>query len=173
MLLAFIFSFELNAQTNFQLQSPKENSLKDRDTINTTSFIFGAGYLSETHQKKYSPLIEINFNIHLYRSIYINIGSDAAVFADDIRHDSYGLFFAPNYAFHEEKNKISVFLGAGVYFLTPPIYMILGWVFLGRAQYNINRYFSSGIELKLVKSGDSEIEGHSYLSGLFYISIRF
>lgn len=101
-LLAVILTAELNAQTNLQLSFLKKNSLKNKDTINTSTFNMAVGYLSETHYEKYSPLIEINFNINLYQSIYLNIGSAAAVLFDDMRHDSYGLFFAPNYDFHEE-----------------------------------------------------------------------
>ena len=171
-LFAILLFIEINAQTNFQLPSLKENSLKNKDTINTSTFSMGLGYVKETHHKNSSPIIEINFNINLYRSIYLNLGSEAAVLFDDMHHDSYGLYFAPNYAFHEEKNRISMFFGAGVYFFTPPIYPKLGWIFFGRAQYNLHRNFSLGLEMKLVKSGNSEIQDNSYISGLFYLSIR-
>lgn len=172
LLLVIILSFELTAQTNFQLPSIKENSLKNKDTINTSTFNMAVGYLSETHHKEISPLIGLNFNIHLYQRIFLNIGTEASVLFYKMQPYNYNIYFVPNYAFHEEKNKLSLYFGAGVCFLRPPIYMYLGWIFFGRMQYNFSRNFSTGLEIKLVKPESSEIEDRSYLSGLFYLSIR-
>ena len=169
-LLIIIPLFELNAQ-NLQLSNCDNNiTLKDRNSSNPSRVSLGLGAVTPLGSGTYRPMLSVNSNIHIYKILYINVGFDCYSEPKYAQVIIFAPYIGPNIGINFLKDKFTFFGGGGLYIYNLPLIGILYFI---RCEYNVEKSFSIGIELKHANFGDDEFAGQPLILTNLYLAIKF
>ena len=162
-IILLLVSVDLSTQSSYELLKSYNNTIVSKQNnlslINDSSEYFnsfltiglGIDYSNGYHYKN-GFLTSLSIMIHspfMHENFYINMGMDLFPNPGNTAYLSRSFFFIPSLGFNFFKNKLHLFAGAGFNVVYP---VNLGYQYLFRSEYTLNKDFSVGIQLKYNKS---------------------
>lgn len=161
-----------------------ENSIYNRKNEIIESYPKGQNYKSRlsaglglTYLTKSPTPHRILFSLNTYfnlrfitKYLYLGVGTDVFPEPKYALATRITFYIIPTLGVNIFKEKFSVFIGGGAY-----LYHISigGWVISLRSEYNINKLFSVGFEIKHPDFGDQEFSTQSLYLMDFYFAFKF